>query len=286
MVTKEPDGTPHPGINRYQYPNIPDVDYIEEIIKPQTVWNPTKFLNLWTVKMPVSSILGYSYLPIPTIQGTDVDGVVIAHNKFGYFPDNGSLGRTATHEVGHYLGLKHPWGDVESCNSDDGISDTPTCSGPYYGCPSHPQISCGTTDMFMNFMDYVTDNCMHAFTKGQGQFMQGVLGNQRLALSNGHEFICGSTTASSNQSELLNDVLVYPNPMMDNLNIKFPKGFEGKEFVLKLMNIQGTVVAEKKLTSLQNSMDLSYINDGAYVLKITADDGIFTRKILKLSASR
>ena len=75
------------------------------------------------------------------------------------------LGRTLTHELGHYLGLRHIWGG--GCGDDDGISDTPNSSGSYGGCPSNGVASCGSTDMHMNYMDYVNDACMYMYSAGQ-----------------------------------------------------------------------------------------------------------------------
>ncbi len=81
------------------------------------------------------------------------------------------LGRTLTHEMGHYLGLNHIWGRSEACNSDDGIADTPLTSEAHYGCLSEAK-SCGSPDMVMNFMDYSDDSCMYMFTKGQCHYMR------------------------------------------------------------------------------------------------------------------
>lgn len=75
------------------------------------------------------------------------------------------LGRTLTHELGHYLGLRHIWGG--GCGDDDGISDTPNSSGSYGGCPNNGVSSCGSTDMHMNYMDYVNDACMYMFSADQ-----------------------------------------------------------------------------------------------------------------------
>jgi hypothetical protein len=78
-----------------------------------------------------------------------------------------NLGRVAVHEAGHYFGLLHLWGDDEDCATDDGVADTPPQLAPYKGCPAYPQTSCGNANMFMNFMDYVDDECLVMFTKGQ-----------------------------------------------------------------------------------------------------------------------
>ncbi len=137
--------------------------------------DPTNYLNIWICNIQ-GGTLGYAYLPgtAPT-QGHD--GVVIGPQYFGTTgsvsaPFN--LGRTATHEVGHYLNLRHIWGNG-GCNVDDRVADTPVSSTANYGCPSFPTTHCGTTDMTMNYMDYVDDRCMYMFTEGQKSRMRAVL---------------------------------------------------------------------------------------------------------------
>jgi predicted Zn-dependent protease len=180
LATVDPNGNATTGILRHQYNNIPDQTYIENTIKPQTYWDSNKYLNIWSVDMPTNGVLGYAYLPYASIVGTSRDGLVVDYphvgNNSSAFP--ASLGRTATHEIGHYLGLSHVWANANDnggCNNDDGISDTPLSSAPYYGCPNHPQTQCSVTSMFMNYMDYVDDDCMNVFTQGQANVMRAVL---------------------------------------------------------------------------------------------------------------
>lgn len=187
LASVDPFGNPTNGITRHQYNNITGISYIANTIKPNTGWAPLKYLNIWVLEMPDASILGYSFLPTSTMVGSSRDGLVVDYNRFGFI--NGSnKGRTATHELGHYLGLKHMWGDNDSngnpigCSSDDGITDTPNSAAPYYNCPSFGLSTCSGVDMHMNYMDYVNDNCMNLFTEGQAAVMQGVLNNQRSAL--------------------------------------------------------------------------------------------------------
>ena len=92
------------------------------------------------------------------------------------------MGRTTTHEVGHYLNLLHLWGKNANGCGDDLVEDTPDQSLPHYGCPDYPQLSCFTSNMFMNFMDYVDDACMYMFSKGQGLRMRTTLEISRSTL--------------------------------------------------------------------------------------------------------
>jgi len=136
---------------------------------------PDTHLNMWVCNIG-GGILGYAQFPGGSAA---TDGIVMSPQYFGssdygsnfYLSAPFDKGRTTTHEVGHYLNLRHIWGDG-NCNADDFVSDTPTASAANYGCPSYPSKSCNsnggfTSDMFMNYMDYVDDNCMFMFSNGQ-----------------------------------------------------------------------------------------------------------------------
>lgn len=136
-------------------------------------WPSEDYLNIWVCDL-AGTYLGYAQFP-----GGDeeTDGVVIDYQAFGTEPpaeDPYDLGRTTTHEVGHWLNLYHLWGNG-GCVSDDYVNDTPMQSGSYYGlCPMHPQTSCNSHDMFMNYMDYTDDACMNLFTEGQKNRMRAL----------------------------------------------------------------------------------------------------------------
>ena len=159
-------------------------------------WPTDKYLNIWVCNLG-GGLLGYAQFPGGS---TATDGVVIGHQYFG---NTGTAtapfnkGRTATHEVGHWLNLRHIWGDA-ICATDY-VSDTPTHYDANYGCPSHPKSNtCGASaEMFMNYMDYTDDACMNMFTSGQKTRMQSLFatGGARAALltSNG----CGSGTTTT-----------------------------------------------------------------------------------------
>ncbi|RKS53330.1 pregnancy-associated plasma protein-A [Gillisia mitskevichiae] len=127
--------------------------------------SPATTLNIWVCNIG-GGILGYAQFPGGPAA---TDGVVVGPNYFGntgYVSAPFNKGRTVTHEVGHYLNLRHIWGDGR-CNQDDYVADTPSSDGPNYGCPSYPTTNCRSTDMTMNYMDYTNDSCMYMFSEGQ-----------------------------------------------------------------------------------------------------------------------
>lgn len=129
--------------------------------------SPTTKLNMWVCTLS-NGILGYAQFPGGS---SSTDGVVILNTAFGRTGTAAApygKGRTATHEVGHWLNLRHIWGDA-TCGSDL-VSDTPTHNTANYGCPAagHKSTCTGTpVEMWMNYMDYTYDECMYMFSAGQ-----------------------------------------------------------------------------------------------------------------------
>jgi hypothetical protein len=150
-------------------------------------WPRDAYLNIWVCNLS-GGLLGYA--TPPSVADATRDGVVIGYNYFGNTgPLNPSfnMGRTSTHEVGHWLGLAHTWGSG-GCTNDDNIPDTPIQTGPNFGCPTYPSESCSNAalggDMFMNYMDYCDDICFNLFTNDQKAVMRGLFdpGNVRSGL--------------------------------------------------------------------------------------------------------
>jgi len=144
----------------------------------------TKFLNIWVCALG-GGLLGYAQFPGGPAA---TDGVVIHYRAFG---TNGTAqtpynkGRSATHEIGHYLNLRHIWGDTPDCSGSDLVADTPNAAGPNFGKPSFPTITCNNGpngDMFMNYMDYTDDAAMFMFTTQQVARMRATLDGPRRSL--------------------------------------------------------------------------------------------------------
>lgn len=147
-------------------------------------FNPRTHMNIWVGAL-TGGLLGYAQFPGGP---ASTDGVVVNYLAFGttgtaQAPFN--KGRTATHEVGHYLNLRHIWGDTPDCSGSDLVADTPNCAGPNFGTPAWPVITCNNGpngDMFMNYMDYVDDGAMFMFTAQQVLRMRTALETSRSGL--------------------------------------------------------------------------------------------------------
>lgn len=186
------NGNPTTGITRHNLGQVDwDQDAIENQVKPATIWNRSKYLNVWTARFGGSlasdGVLAYAQFPLWGSASTD--GVIARYNvvgKTGVVMSSYNKGKTLVHEIGHWLGLFHIWGDDNgSCSGSDNVSDTPNQADQYFGCPSHPQVSCGGNNMFMNHMDYTDDDCRSMFTLGQESRMMNVLNTSRQSLKTG-----------------------------------------------------------------------------------------------------
>jgi len=146
-------------------------------------WPTERYLNIWVCQLDSGGLLGYAQFPGGPAA---TDGVVVTHDAFGTTGTAAPpfhLGRTATHEIGHWLNLWHIWGGTGGgCSDSDFVDDTPNQAGPNRGCPTFPHVSCSNGpngDMFMDYMDYVDDDCMVMFTAGQVARMDAALEGPR-----------------------------------------------------------------------------------------------------------
>jgi len=206
LATIDPDGNETSGITRtfsdvidgWSGRDLQEDTPLEQLalffsdLGGQDAWPRDHYLNIWVADMSTRheelGLNGYS-----SSIGDDprIDGVVIDPRVFGTLApldQKYSLGRTATHEIGHWLNLIHIYAGNNSCDSSDLVDDTPTAYGQYGGTPVYPQVSCGSTDITMNFMDNVNDSAMTMFTNGQKARMRAVFekdgGRHQLFLNN------------------------------------------------------------------------------------------------------
>ncbi len=188
LADKDPLGGASTGITRTSttQTSFIDDDKVKRVSSGGAdAWPRDKYLNIWVCQLG-GGLLGYAQFPGG---GAATDGVVVTHTAFGTqgtaaAPFN--LGRTATHEVGHWLNLRHIWGDDgNGCNGDDFVADTPNQGDENTGKPVFPQLSCNNGphgDMFMNYMDYTDDDSMFMFTAGQVERMQACLDGDRAGI--------------------------------------------------------------------------------------------------------
>ena len=187
LATKDPKGKATKGITRTQT-NRQSFSTNDDVKRASTggvsAWPTSKYLNLWVCTLG-GGLLGYAQFPGGPAA---TDGVVILNTAFGTTgtaaaPFN--LGRTAVHEVGHWLNLNHIWGDTSDCSGTDHVGDTPNAQLPNYDTPQFPHVTCTNGpngDMFVNYMDYVDDKMMVMFTAGQVARMQATLAGPRTSV--------------------------------------------------------------------------------------------------------
>jgi len=199
LAKVDPNGNPTTGIDRI---NMCAASWsttdINSTVKPTTIWDPTLYLNMWSVNFTDTTLLGYAQFPDASgLQGlntsggaANTDGVVANYSTFGSVNYNDGTfllnapyneGRTMTHEVGHWVGLRHIWGD-SSCG-DDFCVDTPVHHTSNSGCPSKTDCNNTGLEMVQNYMDYSNDGCMNIYTQNQKDRMVVIMNNAPRRLS-------------------------------------------------------------------------------------------------------
>ncbi|MFA4853060.1 MAG: M43 family zinc metalloprotease, partial [Bacteroidales bacterium] len=201
LATKDPSGNSTTGIEKktstiqFSYTND-DVKYASS--GGWDAWDPTRYMNIWVCNL-ADQLLGYA--AFPPVSATY--GVVILYSAFGITGASApfNLGRTTTHEIGHCFTLYHIWGnDNGGCSSSDQCNDTPNQDGPNYYCPSFPTTDACTPSspgvMFMNFMDYVDDDCMTMFTNNQASRVQSCISTYLTSVANNAATACSTGPAA------------------------------------------------------------------------------------------
>jgi len=203
LAKVDPNGNPTNGINRV---NLCQASWsnanINAFVKPETIWDPTQYLNMWSLQFSNAGLLGYAQFPSGSNLGglnanggeAYTDGVVAGYTYFGSsdYNLNGNFflattydkGRTMTHEVGHFLGLRHIWGDTSSCvvnatdSNKDYCLDTPAAAAANSSCVTVDSCPASPgNDMIENYMDYTNDACMNIFTINQKERITAVMNN-------------------------------------------------------------------------------------------------------------
>lgn len=292
-------------------------------------WDNKRYLNIWVTDLNLNrdvsqgTLGGFAFAP-PGLSNwpfgigypTDEDdGVSIDYRFFGqnnYFaqarPDRVEIigkGRTTVHEVGHYLGLRHIWGDYgnllgSNCNNlldallffNDGIDDTPVAKSPFsstiggYRCDTTVN-TCNMAyqgvdypDMFENYMDYSGDKCYNMFTKQQVQFIRSVLRTRRSGIISDKSF--SITTAVQPMRLREAGIFVYPNPMRESISIQIESLLQ-KAISVQIFDLSGRQVISKIITPNNpiTTLDTHFLSSGTYLIKCYNEDFVVTDKLIK-----
>jgi Pregnancy-associated plasma protein-A/Secretion system C-terminal sorting domain len=290
--------------------SLASLDAVKETAKGgSNAWDPEHYLNIWVCNIkPLiilgteNPLLGYSYPPAnlknwpagSNAPSLKLDGVVIHYPAFGInkkftikgFGDIAIEGKTCVHEVGHYLGLRHIWGDGQQsplggvdCTAEDGVDDT-----PHSGTQS--QFDCDTTkntctndkpidlpDMIENYMDYSSETCTNTFTQGQVGIMHGVLEGARKKLLE-------SSVATTDLNEKSPSLLIAPNPTTGIINLKI-KGVNERKATLEVTDVLGCLIHKQMVDSDWIDVNLSNQAAGIYFVTLRVNGFQTVKKIVK-----
>lgn len=238
-------------------------------------WDTKSYLNIWVCNL--DKFAGYASFP-----GGDEkkDGLVISYLAFGTNTGTSyTLGKTAVHEIGHWLGLKHIWGD-DYCG-DDGVDDTPKQASYTIGCPTNVRITCSNApygDMYMNYMDLTNDACINMFTRGQKARMRVLfdVGGARSSLlsSKGLEMplFMDLPLPGEEDPKWLHPRL-YPNPASTEMMLDLSYDFRWIGKTIFVTNLSGQNVMNVQITSKNQRISISKLQPGIYFLAAKKEDG-------------
>jgi hypothetical protein len=297
LATLDPNGNPTNGITRTSSTGGDFGTFfnpITEDVKTAATggadpWPADEYLNIWVCNL-FPGLLGYAQFP-GGVAATD--GVTITYTAFGTIGTvtaPSTLGRTASHECGHYFGLFHIWGDDSDCTTgSDSIPDTPnanaasasdcmvnlnSCSNedPYWG-------TFDPNDMVQNYMDYSHDSCMNMFTLGQKARMMSFL------FSDSSRFALFSSPAGCNPLAVHDFAFdqffkVHPNPTNGEVLISY-FGKWSAEMEITVTDITGKIVMKKSVNEYSYTLDLSNFPAGIYTVQFLGDGGVATQKIVR-----
>jgi hypothetical protein len=312
LATKDTLGNilPEPGIDRVNYNTLPALTgtftsknpaasvyntpskfqgFIDGYIKPNTIWNVSKYLNIWvTDEYSTVGLLGYATFPylsglsgIPSgSTGTSTTdgfwcwakafGSINIHPSGTYDPTY-KYGRTCTHEIGHWLGLRHIWGDG-TCATDY-CNDTPPAQTSNYGCPTYPyhKGTCSGNsqdgEMFMNFMDYTDDPCMYMFTVDQTTRMQTAMANSPYRKFLGTHGLCSTSSATLNVS------FTAPSSACAGVAVTMTNNTTGNPTPSYTWIVTPTAGVTYNPNQNATNPSITFANGGTYTITLTASNG-------------
>ena len=288
----DPEGNPTTGIIRTPTDTSEWLLAFSERVKysdqgGDDAWPAISYLNIWVCNLQ-DGILGYAYGP-PTGTPSDGDGIVVDYKNFGQGDVSSKpydLGRTATHEIGHWLGLTHIWGDDGvSCDGTDLIGDTPNQSEATYGCPEGEIIvdECTAVEpgiMYQNYMDYTDDACMNIFTEGQKNKMRSVIETKRASLL----FSAAGCNEIPPLPGDIAELIIYPVPTGGEFTIVIKNFLALQETMeINIYDALGQLISTANPTSantVAQFFDLSHLATGCYFVRVFNGTYILTDQFL------
>ena len=246
-------------------------------------WDTKSYLNIWICKL--QGEMGYSTLP-----GTELakDGIVLSHAVVSSNAGIQNLvGRTLVHEAGHWLNLRHIWGDT-FCG-DDFVNDTPKQGTFTVGCHTEIRRTCGNTeagDMYMNYMDFTDDGCMNLFTKDQKHRARSLFETggyrQSILLSKAFEEPVIYTSALTDFYPKWKEARLYPNPAISSIriNLEYDERWIGKE--IQVLDMNGKILMRKIIASTNQQIDINSLPAGIYFIRAQKEGEKVMKKFLKL----
>ena len=275
----DPDGNPTTGIIRtstdtteWLLPFSEKVKYTDQ--GGDNAWPAISYLNIWVCNLQ-DGILGYAYGPVDGIPSSG-DGIVVDYKNFGIGDVSSKpydLGRTATHEVGHWLGLTHIWGDDGGlCAGTDNIPDTPNQAGPTYGCPEGEILDeCSDVSpgiMYQNYMDYTDDACMNLFTEDQKNKMRTTIETKRASLL----FSAAGCNEIPPLPGDIAELIIYPVPTNGQFTIVIKNFLALQENMeINIYDALGQLVAAANpgsANTVAQYFDLSHLATGCYFVRV------------------
>ena len=290
LAQRDPQGNATNGITRTQTSKTAfgsfsiDTSIWYTSLGGQDEWDTLQYFNLWVCDLgPFLGGIGFWPGATSMVPGSK-DGVLINYITFGTFgsataPYN--LGRTTTHEVGHYLDLHHLWGDINnnsSCTYSDYCNDTPTQVQATQGaCPAFPKTDGCTTGgngiVWMDFMDYTNDACRNMFTNDQSSRMNACLAGARVGLTT--SLGCTPAVIGINEVLQMNDVTIFPNPSRGEFQIQ---SSEFRVEKVEVFDMLGKIVIQKTFNSIQATLNLN--QRGVYSVKISSVENSIVKKVI------